>query len=466
MNILLFTGPLKPSEILDVFNKNKKNKIKCLIVNGYEDVEFRRIFPNSTVWNNRNLVYEMPKNEGEFHSKYDLCIKKILNDINTHILAERLFRRGNRGSHFNSLINIEIITWNSLFILSNCKINKVIFCAKPHNIVQWILAKVSEILNIPVLYPQISLLRNRFKLFQHTLKHKNIKLLKNTNFNEKRMILEIDSFIKETRGSFEKIKNAPRIKILNDKYNREFFKVSEEIKFFLKNFSLKNPFKFIIDRPNKLTDAFKKKRLLNLHRKIEIKKNKIVENKKILSLFLHSQPERSTMPDGDIYSQQWLIVRSLSRIAKKYNFVIYIKENPATFRDRFESRYRSEFFYNSINKIENVFLADLDFNSFELIDLSFATASITGSCIVESIIRGIPTLTFSLENFGNCKGIYQILNFDDLRKIVPILLKKDYKINQVNVRNYLLNLYKNTISRKPGTVINKETLEALVKARI
>ena len=171
------------------------------------------------------------------------------------------------------------------------------------------------------------------------------------------------------------------------------------------------------------------------------------------------------MPDGDIYSQQWLIIRNLSRIAKRYNFVIYVKENPATFRDRFESRYRSEFFYNSINKIENVFLVDLDFNSFELIDLSFATASISGSCIIESVVRGKPTLTFSLENFGNCKGIYQILNFDDLRKIVPLLLK-DYKINKENVRNYLLNLYKNTISRKPGTVINKETLEALVKARI
>ena len=88
------------------------------------------------------------------------------------------------------------------------------------------------------------------------------------------------------------------------------------------------------------------------------------------------------MPDGDIYSQQWLIIRSLSRIAKKYNFVIYIKENPATFRDRFESRYRSEFLYSSINKIDDVYLADLDFNSFELIDLSFATASITGSCIM------------------------------------------------------------------------------------
>ena len=61
------------------------------------------------------------------------------------------------------------------------------------------------------------------------------------------------------------------------------------------------------------------------------------------------------MPDGDPYSQQWLIIRSLSRIAKKYNFVIYIKENPTTFRDRFESRYRSEFFYSSINKIDDVF---------------------------------------------------------------------------------------------------------------
>ena len=72
------------------------------------------------------------------------------------------------------------------------------------------------------------------------------------------MIFEIDSFIKETRGSFVKIKNALRIKNLNHKYNGEFFKLSEEIKFFLKNFSLKNPLKFIFDRPNKLTDALKK----------------------------------------------------------------------------------------------------------------------------------------------------------------------------------------------------------------
>ena len=48
----------------------------------------------------------------------------------------------------------------------------------------------------------------------------------------------------------------------------------------------------------------------------------------------------------------------------------------------------------------------------------------------ESIIRGKPTLTFSLENFGDYEYL-QILNFDDLRKIVPLLLK-DYKINQEN----------------------------------
>ena len=101
------------------------------------------------------------------------------------------------------------------------------------------------------MFPQISLLRNRFKLFQHTLKHKNIRLLTNTSFNEKKMVFEIDSFIEENRGSFAKIKNAPRIKDLNRKYNREFFKVSKKIKFFFKNFFFKNPLKFIsIDQIN------------------------------------------------------------------------------------------------------------------------------------------------------------------------------------------------------------------------
>ena len=71
---------------------------------------------------------------------------------------------------------------------------------------------------------------NRFKLFQHTLKHKNIRLL-TIQVLMKKMVFEIDSFIEENRGSFAKIKNAPRIKDLNRKYNREFLKY-KEIKFF------------------------------------------------------------------------------------------------------------------------------------------------------------------------------------------------------------------------------------------
>ena len=40
--------------------------------------------------------------------------EKIMNDINTHILSERLFRRGNRGSGISTInTNVEIITWNS-----------------------------------------------------------------------------------------------------------------------------------------------------------------------------------------------------------------------------------------------------------------------------------------------------------------------------------------------------------------
>ena len=69
--------------------------------------------------------------------------------------------------------------------------------------------------------------------------------------------------------------------------------------------------------------------------------------------------------------------------------LLFVKENPATLEIGLSQDTVLNFFI-IYKKIENVFLVDLDFNSFELIDLSFATASISGSCIIESVVRGKP----------------------------------------------------------------------------
>src|SRR5690606_22251242 len=119
-----------------------------------------------------------------------------------------------------------------------------------------------------------------------------------------------------------------------------------------------------IRHPKFYLSLFKKRQLYNAF-------NKFISHKEIngnyVVLFLHYQPERTSMPEAGFFSQQWLIIKLLS-ISLPENWRLLVKEHPSTFTGRYDFRYRHPKFYSDISTLKNVELISIETDTFKLID--------------------------------------------------------------------------------------------------
>ena len=171
---------------------------------------------------------------------------------------------------------------------------------------------------------------------------------------------------------------------------------------------------------------------------------KVSLDQKYLYFPLHYQPEKTSLPDGDIYVDQWLVINMISCLLPK-GWNLYVKEHPAQFwYYRWGCMGRTIDFYKDINKFKNVKMVDCKINPFKLIDNAKAVVTLTGSVGVEAILRGIPALVFGYAWYRNCPGVFYTTTTsecsDALKKI-----NDGFRVNSKEVENYLLDLEKNCV---------------------
>ncbi len=133
---------------------------------------------------------------------------------------------------------------------------------------------------------------------------------------------------------------------------------------------------------------------------------------------LHYQPERTTMPQGDMYHDQLLVIETLSASLPD-GWKIYVKEHPMQWlisnKERYSSsRYRG--YYERIAAIPNVLLAPLSTDSFTLIERSKTVAAITGTAGWEALSKGKCTLLFGMPWYRDCPGVYRIDSVESCKK--------------------------------------------------
>jgi hypothetical protein len=133
--------------------------------------------------------------------------------------------------------------------------------------------------------------------------------------------------------------------------------------------------------------------------------------------FMHYQPERTSVPEGQGYGQQWLALRTLAN-ALPEGYVLVVKEHPSTFRYNFDPAFRSLELHEQISRLPNTRLVPLNFSPFELIDKAAAIATITGTVGVEAIIRGKPVIVFGSAQYRGHKGVFQVRSSDEARSVI------------------------------------------------
>ncbi len=130
---------------------------------------------------------------------------------------------------------------------------------------------------------------------------------------------------------------------------------------------------------------------------------------------LHYQPERTTCPDGGIFSDQLLAIRTISQALPK-GWRILVKEHPSQFYWQTEGELsRWDGYYDQINEIENVVLVPLNMSSVRLIDSCSTVATITGTVGWEACLRAKPVITLARPWYATCSGVFMAGNVEEIK---------------------------------------------------
>lgn len=147
-------------------------------------------------------------------------------------------------------------------------------------------------------------------------------------------------------------------------------------------------------------------------------------NIKYIYYALHFQPERSTLPEGLEFKDQFLTLALLSE-ALPEGWKVYVKEHPRqTIFDMRKLNFRNIGDYEALSKYENITLIHPSFSSEELVNSCQLTATISGSAGWEGLLQGKPSLLFSPNWTAACESSAYVTSTDEVKNAIDKLSKK------------------------------------------
>ena len=170
---------------------------------------------------------------------------------------------------------------------------------------------------------------------------------------------------------------------------------------------------FLFEKSDYTRSEFAFKRLELRRRQYKLRKvfreNSVTPdlNKRYLYFPLHFQPERSSCPEGSVYTDQQVLIQMIADKLPSDTY-IYIKEHPSQFMMTRGALGRPSFFYDDIKRIPGVILVDDSFSSHQLIDNSLAVITLTGTAGMEALLRGRPALLFGYAWYRNFPGAFYV----------------------------------------------------------
>ncbi len=151
--------------------------------------------------------------------------------------------------------------------------------------------------------------------------------------------------------------------------------------------------------------------------------------------FLHYQPEATTAPNGDIFSNQYLCIETLLKNTPESVYV-YVKEHPNQFMSHMQGHTkRIKEFYDDLIKNPRVRLVPFEKDSFSLMSNALAVSTVTGTVGWEAAVRGKPVIIFGLIWYERMKGILRVTDDKSASQIYSFI--KHYQYDEKNILTYL-----------------------------
>jgi len=355
------------------------------------------------------------------HSTYTSFIKELLNDHITSRLIDRtsLLPRYGIGVQ-NAFSYFTFLSYNILGFLLDNNFEIVYFRNTPHLAKEWIIAKAAEHLKIDIyvteryVFPWLYTINKGFKRSRENL------LDDKTFHNPEDLEYHINKQVENIRGDYD---NAiPSYE--KNRFGKGILKFYNPFK--NKRVSLKRPDNFI--NKTRLFFYYKSQReYVNL------------ENTDYIIFYLHYQSERTTLPEGYDFADQFYAISLLSRMLPE-GIKLLIKEHPSMFTRSSEVRARSLFNYKQIKKLSNIIFCPMDIDNFELIDNAIAISTITGNVALEAYVRKVPVILFG-RSLLKVEGVHVYKDTDLLEKFVNEVCENKIRIENVatNLKDLCIN---------------------------
>ena len=312
----------------------------------------------------------------------------VQNDYRTYILLERYKSAFSTRSSFNDLTRIYHIVLNSIYILKTLNVDRLVFPSTPHSNM-WFVAKVADAMNIQILTCPVSPLSWKRWVVEGLNSFEPVRLL--SSESDKMKIIEWQNSLKHTYENAVPEYEKERLR----RFKNNDFNVITHI---VNCFNIQKPRMSL----RELMVLPKKLKLLFLYRK----KTADFQLPKHYYFFpLHYQPERTTLPEGKNYAHQFRLVLEFLQCLPTGSKLV-VKEHPSTFRNSLNPRFRDEIFFRSLVQLDNVVLAPLNFDQFELIDNAKGVIAITGTVAYESVARNTPVLFYGRASYKGMPGTF------------------------------------------------------------
>lgn len=302
------------------------------------------------------------------------------------------------------------VAYNLLSFVIEQHINMLYFRNTPHEFVEHFLGKAAEFLNIKLftseqlVFPWIYTLRkgigkNREWVFKDEVFEEEVEIKR-----------QVSHYVQKLNGKYEDA--MPLYE--KDRLGKGVFRYY-------------NPFAnllHLIKRPQKFWCMTRNFLYYKRHTKeIDFK------NTDYFLFYLHYQPERSTLPEGYGFENQFYAIKILSKMLPE-GIKLIVKEHPSMFSRGSEFKVRSIYNYNSIIELSNVDLCPLHMDNFQLMDHALAVSTITGTVALEGYVRKKPVILFGRFTL-KLEGAHGFTTIDNLQAFVDRVVNKQIKINNV-----------------------------------
>ncbi len=371
------------SKILIDIGRVEVEKIVC----NYSNAMFVRHYSKKRqVINNETYVYESIASgtnldfsiySDEIKNKFKIVSDDLIGNPITHSIFDRSYLR----SIYFTKRTRQIRKWFLCYLdfLHRNQVSKYVLYATPHNIHTWIMSACCKVLDIPVYYLQESIIPWRY--FGYVERYNKREIVNIRTPWERRDNAYLESY--KNKLSSDSFK-APYIK----QYGKNIDYLSE-IK--------RNPF-----RVDMLINKFV---CYQYYKKISNALS--LKNIKYVFFPLQYSPERSTLPEGGEFYDQYNALVSL-RLKLPKSVTIVVKEHPTTFEGSCHWGERSVSFYNLILELKPIVFAPMDIVPSKLIRNSMFTVCVNSSIAFESIVMRKPVVCLSKHKLFGIKSDYLI----------------------------------------------------------